>query len=54
VDMASDKVVMATADRRVARLSGSSTNLVLESFDAMARDLAAFLVRLSKGEAPRE
>lgn len=54
VDVASDEVVMATADRRVARLGGSSTDLVSESFDAIARDLAAFLVRLSKGEAPRD
>jgi hypothetical protein len=54
VDVASDEVVMATADRRVARLGGSSTDLIGESFDAIARDLAAFLVRLSRGEAPSD
>jgi Domain of unknown function (DUF4410) len=54
VDVASGQVVMATADRRTVRGSGSSTQLVEESFDDMARDLAKFLVRLSKGEAPRD
>ena len=52
VDVASGQVVMATADRRIAKVRGSSTDLVEESFDDMARDLAKFLVRLSKGEAP--
>jgi hypothetical protein len=52
VDFASGQVVMATADRRIAKVSGSATDLIDESFDDMARDLAKFLVRLSKGEAP--
>lgn len=54
VDVASGQVVMATADRRVARGSGTTTDLVGESFDEMARDLASFLGRLAKGEAPRD
>jgi hypothetical protein len=54
VDVASGQVVMATADRRIAKVGGSSTELVEESFDDMARDLAKFLIRLSKGEAPKD
>jgi len=54
VDAASGQVVMATADRRIAKVGGSSTELVEESFDDMARDLAKFLIRLSKGEAPKD
>jgi hypothetical protein len=58
VDAASGKVVMVTADRRIAKTGGwggsSDTELLEESFDDMARDLAKFLVRLSKGEAPKD
>jgi hypothetical protein len=54
VDVASGQVVMATADRRTVRGGGSSTQLVEESFDDMARDLAKFLVRFSRGEAPKD
>jgi hypothetical protein len=53
----SDKVVIATADRRVGSYSpwefgGSDESMLEESFEDMARDLAKFLVRLSKGEVP--
>ena len=52
----SGRVVIATADRRVSGgvqvLGGDDEDLLRESFDDMARDLARFLVRLSKGEAP--
>src|SRR5438876_875632 len=54
VAIAPGQVVMATADRRIAKVGGSSTELVEESFDDMARDLAKFLIRLSKGEAPKD
>src|SRR5438270_763818 len=53
----SGKVVLATADRRVASIGlfgGDDEDHLRESFDDMARDLAKFLVRLSKGEAPRK
>jgi hypothetical protein len=57
VDPASGRVVMVTADRRVASqggaFGGSDREHLHESFDDMARDLAKFLVRLSKGEAPK-
>jgi hypothetical protein len=49
--------VMVTADRRVAQMGffgGDSKDHLKESFDDMARDLAKFLLRLSKGEAPRK
>jgi len=48
---------MVTADRRVASVGffgGSSRDHFRESFDDMARDFAKFLVRLSKGDAPRK
>ena len=57
VDASSGKVVLVTADRRVASigpLGGSDERLLREAFDDMARDLARFLVRLSRGEAPRK
>lgn len=47
---------MVTADRRVAAygvFGGDSEDHLKESFGDMARDLARFLVRLSRGEAPR-
>jgi hypothetical protein len=52
---------MVTADRRVAAVSealsldygGDSERLLKQSFDNMARDLARFLVRLGRGEAPK-
>lgn len=53
----SGRVVMVTADRRTASMGffgGSTRDHFRESFDDMARDLAKFLVRLSKGEAPKE
>lgn len=58
VDVGSGQVVMVTADRRIAKTGGwggsSDTELFEEAFDDMARDLAKFLMRLSKGEAPKE
>jgi hypothetical protein len=56
VDVATGKVLMLTADRRVASMGffgGDSKDHLRESFDDAARDLARFLVRLSRGEAPR-
>ncbi len=46
-----------TADRRVAQMGvfgGDSKDHLKEAFDDMARDLARFLLRLSRGEAPRK
>jgi hypothetical protein len=57
VEAASGKVVLVTADRRVASIGlfgGDDEDHLRESFDDMARDLAKFLVRLSKGEAPKK
>jgi len=57
VDVASDRVVIATADRRRATMGlfgGSDEEHLQESFDDLARDLARFLVRLSKGEVPKD
>ena len=55
-EVPSGRVVIATADRRVSGgvqvIGGDDEELLKESFDDMARDLARFLVRLSKGEAP--
>ncbi len=61
VDISSGRVVMVTADRRVAAISealsldygGDSEGLLKQSFDNMARDLARFLVRLGQGQAPK-
>jgi hypothetical protein len=56
VDVTTGKVVMLTADRRVASVGffgGDSKDHLRESFDDAARDLARFLIRLSRGEAPR-
>lgn len=55
VDAQSGEVVMVIADRRVAAygiFGGDSEEHLQESFGDMARDLARFLTRLSKGEAP--
>ena len=57
VEIPSERVLLVTADRRVASVGafgGSDEEHLTESFDDMARDLAKFLVRLSKGEAPRK
>lgn len=57
LDAHTGRPVMVTADRRVAQMGffgGDSKDHLKESFDDMARDLAKFLVRLSKGEAPRK
>ena len=57
VEAPSGKVVLVTADRRVASIGlfgGGDEDHLRESFDDMARDLAKFLVRLSKGEAPKK
>jgi len=55
IDVGSGQVVMVTADRRIAQtgyFGGDSKDHLKESFDDMARDLARFLGRLAKGEAP--
>jgi len=57
VDSQSGAVVLVTADRRVAAygvFGGDSRDHLRESFDDMARDLTRFLVRLGRGEAPRQ
>ena len=56
-DVQTGRPVIVTADRRVAQMGffgGDSQDHLKESFDDMARDLAKFLVRLSRGEAPRK
>ena len=61
VDGQSGRIVLVTADRRVAAISealsldygGDSEGLLKQSFDNMARDLGRFLVRLDRGEAPK-
>lgn len=61
VDLQNGQIVMVTADRRVGAISealsldygGESEGLLKQSFDNMARDLVRFLVRLSRGDAPR-
>lgn len=56
VDAQSGRVVLVTADRRKGSagvFGGDSEDFLEESFDDMARDLAKFLVRLSRGEAPK-
>ena len=55
VDASTGRVMMVTADRRIAQFAlfgGDDQDLLKESFDDMARDLAKFLQRLSRGEAP--
>lgn len=57
VDTQSGQVVLVIADRRIASMGifgGDSRDHLRESFDDMARDLGKFLVRLSKGEAPKK
>ena len=57
VEAPAGRVVMVTADRRVASVGmfgGSDEGHLEESFDDMARDLAKFLQRLARGEAPRK
>lgn len=57
VDADTGQPVMVTADRRGAQMGlfgGDSKDHLKESLDDMARDLAKFLVRLSRGEAPRK
>lgn len=56
-DVQTGQPVIVTADRRVAQMGffgGDSKDHLKESFDDMARDLAKFLARLSRGEAPRK
>ena len=56
VDVRTGRVVMVTADRRVAGIGwfgGDDEDHLEESFDDAARDLAKFLTRLSRGEAPQ-
>ena len=48
---------MVIAERRVAQMGafgGDSKDHLKELFDGMARDLGKFLVRPSKGEAPKK
>jgi hypothetical protein len=55
IDVQTGQPVIVTADRRVAQMGlfgGDSRDHLRESFDDMARDLAKFLTRLSRGEAP--
>ncbi len=56
LDAKTSQVVMVTVDRRMASVGffgGDDEDFLRESFNDMARDLARFLVRLAKGEAPR-
>ncbi|MBI2527455.1 MAG: hypothetical protein HYV93_15900 [Candidatus Rokubacteria bacterium] len=57
LDARSGQPVLVTADRRAAAygvFGGDSRDHLRESFDDAARDLGRFLVRLSRGEAPRK
>lgn len=55
VEAASNRVVIVTADRRRSSMGrGSDEEHLQESFDDLARDLARFFVRLSKGEVPKD
>lgn len=56
VDAGSRDVVMVTFDRRVSPfdvLAGNDRDLLTDSLADMARDLAEFLTRLARGEAPQ-
>ncbi len=58
VDVGSQRVVLVTADRRIATMAtsasidygGESDDLLKQSFEKMARDLVKFLTRLAAGE----
>jgi len=55
VDASTGRVMMVTADRRIAQVAlfgGDDKDLLKESFDDMARDLSRFLQRFARGEAP--
>jgi hypothetical protein len=55
VDVPTGRIVMVTADRRKASVGwfgGDDDAHLEESFDDAARDLAKFLIRLSRGESP--
>ena len=55
VDTRTGDVKLVTADRRIASVGmwgGDSKDHLKESYDDMARDLAKFLTRLSRGETP--
>ncbi len=56
-DAQTGQPMIVTADRRVAQMGffgGDSKDHLKESFDDMARDLAKFRVRLSRGDASRK
>jgi len=55
VEVQSGRVVLVTADRRQATMGiwgGVSIDHIRDALDDIARDLARFLLRLSKGQAP--
>ena len=55
VDAESGRAVLVTADRRLGSMGwygGDDEDFLRESFNDMARDLAKFLTRFTKGEAP--
>jgi hypothetical protein len=55
VEVRSGRVVLVTADRRQATMGiwgGVSIDHIRDALDDIARDLARFLLRLSKGQAP--
>jgi hypothetical protein len=57
VDRQSGSIVLVTADRREVVATGAAktpAGRLREAFDDIARDLGKFLVRLSRGEAPRK
>ncbi len=57
LDAQSGQSVLVTADRRAAAygvFGGDSRDHLRESFDDTARDLGKFLLRLSRGEAPKK
>ncbi len=57
LDVQTGQVGLVTADRRIASVGvfgGESRDHLRESFDDMARDFVKFLLRLSRGEAPKK